>query len=188
MQGLVLGWNSLLNGSLMSSYQNFFQPSRYCEGKVAWLTYGSFRSVAYSFLFSRQKKKNYFSSLPAKKKMMHKCLPYESRIPEDVTSCANENPSSAYGAPSSGNGAPSSSYGAPQGSSYSAPVKTLSDMIAPAGIQKSRKVHREFIALHNPFQVQFHNLHQSKITPPPLRIQFRSEMQCNPIKTLMDHL
>ena len=123
-----------------------------------------------------------------KKKMMHKCLPYESRIPEDVTSCANENPSSAYGAPSSGNGAPSSSYGAPQGSSYSAPVKTLSDMIAPAGIQKSRKVHREFIALHNPFQVQFHNLHQSKITPPPLRIQFRSEMQCNPIKTLMDHL
>mgnify|MGYP001162951828 FL=1 len=76
-----------------------------------------------------------------KKKMMHKCLPYESRIPEDVTSCANENPSSAYGAPSSGNGAPSSSYGAPQGSSYSAPVKTLSDMIAPAGIQKSRKVH-----------------------------------------------
>ena len=123
-----------------------------------------------------------------KKKMMHKCLPYESRIPEDVTSCANENPSSAYGAPSSGNGAPSSSYGAPQGSSYSAPVKTLSDMIAPAGIQKSRKVHREFIALHNSFQVQFHNLHQSKITPPPLRIQFRSEMQCNPIKTLMDHL
>ena len=64
-----------------------------------------------------------------KKKMKHKCLPYESRIPEDVTSCANENPSSAYGAPSSG-------YGAPQGSSYSAPVKTLSDMIAPAGIHK----------------------------------------------------
>ena len=64
-----------------------------------------------------------------KKKMKHKCLPYESRIPEDVTSCANENPSSAYGAPGSG-------YGAPQGSSYSAPVKTLSDMIAPAGIRK----------------------------------------------------
>ena len=80
-----------------------------------------------------------------KKKMMHKCLPYESRIPEDVTSCANENPSSAYGAPSSG-------YGAPQGSSYSAPVKTLSDMIAPAGIYKycSKSASDSFVHFSGP--------------------------------------
>ena len=80
-----------------------------------------------------------------KKKMKHKCLPYESRIPEDVTSCANENPSSAYGAPGSG-------YGAPQGSSYSAPVKTLSDMIAPAGIHKycSKSASDSFVHFSGP--------------------------------------
>ena len=61
-----------------------------------------------------------------KKVMKHKCLPYEARIPEDVSSCANDNPNSAYGAPSA-------SYGAPQGSSYSAPVKTVADMVAPTG-------------------------------------------------------
>ena len=65
-----------------------------------------------------------------KKQMKHKCLPYEARIPDDLTSCAANEQSSGYGAPSAGYGAPSSGYGSPQASIV---APTIADMQAPLG-------------------------------------------------------
>ena len=75
------------------------------------------------------------------KKLKHKCLPYDTPVPEDLSRCGgggaantgnNGAPSTSYGAPSS---TPSSSYGTPVGapiganngapsSSYGTPVGT----------------------------------------------------------------
>ena len=82
------------------------------------------------------------------KKLKHKCLPYDTPVPEDLSRCGgggaantgnNGAPSTSYGAPSStpsssygtpvgapigaNNGAPSSSYGAPVRNPSSAPVR-----------------------------------------------------------------
>jgi len=60
------------------------------------------------------------------KKLMHKCMPYENPVPEDLSSCGggvidagnNGAPSSSYGVPSA---SPSSSYGTPVGTPIGAP-------------------------------------------------------------------
>ena len=76
------------------------------------------------------------------KKLKHKCLPYDTPVPEDLSRCGgggaantgnNGAPSTSYGAPSS---TPSSSYGTPVGapiganngapSSYGAPIRNPS--------------------------------------------------------------